>query len=587
MSGNPPERRCWTAPEAALLLAALASPAWLLAAILRLGVDTPYMDQWEVEPLFAHLRAGSLSLSDLLALQNESRMVVPRLVFLALGVPTGWNLRLEMLPGFALACFNAAALYRLDRGALGGPRVGALGRLALSSFLLFGPIQYENWFWGHQVAIFIPVSCLLGTLLVARGQAGPGVKIGFAAALALVATFSFANGMLLWLLAPAALLLDPAGSTLRKRKYAALWCALAILALGVYFGGYARPENQHGMGEAPILDVPLYFLALLGSPLGQGVGWTGFEASVGFGAAAVALFAGAAALLLRLRFDAALLAGGAPFLLLGAYSLVTAAAPTAGRSGSGLAFALSPRYATNAVLLSVSLVHLLGLLLPAAAREGTLRLTPARAAGVAAALATAALFAGFLTSSRAMLRAENWRVRRLEGRACLAFLDIAPNETILRTHVYPDLEVLRERAREADRLGLLRPALVRPEALPHLLGGAADRASGSFHQASPEGDAVRCGGKALLPRRGEPADGVLVGFIGGDGLPRVLAVAQTSKIRVTIDPPTADFRRHEEWECRIPQASIPPEIRNLRAWAYDAVEGRAFPLPGAPAVPRR
>jgi hypothetical protein len=546
------------------------------------------MDQWEVAPLLVKAHEGTLSSADLLAQQNESRILFPRLLFLGVAGITGWNARAEMLLPFLMACGSAAAIWRLDRTAAGGSRAASLGRLALASLLLFGPIQYENWFWGHQAVVFAPVACLLGLLLVARGGLGPRGRVAAAAALALVATFSFASGALLWVLGALALLLAMPAALLPRRTLALAWGTAAAAALAVYAVGYHRPPAQPAPNEAPggVLDLPSYFLALLGSPLGQGIGHAGVGASAAAGAVLLALLGAAAAFILRRRSDAALLGRTWPFLLLAAYSLGTAALTTFGRGGNGTWQALSPRYATASVLLPVSLVFLLPAVLAEAATGGRCSLTPARAAALGAALATAAVFAHLLASSRAMLRAENWRVRRLEARAALAFLDVAPDEPCLTVNVYPDLALLRERAHAVDALGLLRPALVRPGDLPRLLAGAPDPSCGFFNDCSPRGDAVRCSGKARLPGRGEPPDAVLVGCIGEDGAPRVLALAQAVKIRVTsLPPPTADFWRQEDWECRIPLAAIPAGTRALRAWAYDALEGRAIPLPGAPALP--
>ena len=52
-------------------------------------------------------------------------------------------------------------------------------------------------------------------------------------------------------------------------------------------------------------------------------------------------------------------------------------------------------------------------------------------------------------------------------------------------------------------------------------------------------------------------------------------------------PPSADFERTTEWECRVPLDAVPPSVRVLRAWAYDTETGRGTLLPGTAAIPGR
>ena len=591
MSEPAEERPAWNRWELLLLALALLPPAYLLRTILRLGVDTPYMDQWETAALFANWSDGTLGFGDLWAQQNESRMVFPRLLFLGLGLATGWNVVAEMIPAFLLAAFASWAIGTLDRRVLGGPRAATLGRLAFANLLLFGPIQYENWLWGHQAVVFVPPACLLGGFLVASSRRGTGPRWIAAGALALVATFSFANGMLLWLLLPLALLSGDEPDPRARRRRAAIWTSVAVASIAIYMAGYVKPEAQPGFLET--LRHPLraaqYMAVLLGSPLAQGIGHTGIEAATAIGVAGMLLAVAVLEIGRGSGFrDPEWRARTLPWFLLFGYALGTALITTVGRSGFDVPHALSPRYATVSAIFWAALAYMGAAAAPVAVRTRALGLTGTRLAAAAAGLAAVAVFCHVLATRVAILRSENWRVRRLEARACLAFVEVAPNERFLAVNCYPDVAKLRERAAAVDRLGLLRPAIVKPDALPSILGAAPDAAFGAFNAFAPAGDAIGCRGTAVLPGRGEPPDAILVGWLDEGGARGVVAVAQSGKRRLSNrEPPTADFERTTEWECRVPLASIPASVRALRAWAYDTETGRATLLPGTAAIPGR
>src|SRR5262245_50679210 len=104
-------------------LSVVLLPAGLLAwTILAYGVNVPFWDQWVVGGLVVQAFDGTLSLRDLVAQQNESRLVFPRLLFLGLAYLTGYDVRYEMWGSFCLACLVVYNVYRLGQLTLGGPR---------------------------------------------------------------------------------------------------------------------------------------------------------------------------------------------------------------------------------------------------------------------------------------------------------------------------------------------------------------------------------------------------------------------------------------------------------------------------------
>ncbi|GAB4292142.1 MAG: hypothetical protein Fur0025_27660 [Oscillatoriaceae cyanobacterium] len=179
------------------------------------SVNVPFGDQWDNAAVVINkFSEGTLSFSDLIAQHNESRKFFPRLIFLGLAYLTNWNVRYEMLLIFILACIVSVNIFWLIRHTVQKPGflpsfrfmainietnpVSLLALAFLANLLIFSPIQYENWLWGIQVVVFIPIVCITTSLVIAYSQLNPISKFTLCGFLATFSTFSYANGLLCW-----------------------------------------------------------------------------------------------------------------------------------------------------------------------------------------------------------------------------------------------------------------------------------------------------------------------------------------------------------------------------------------------------
>jgi hypothetical protein len=131
---------------------------------------------------------------------------------------------------------------------------------------------------------------------------------------------------------------------------------------------------------------------------------------------------------------------------------------------------------------------------------------------------------------------------------------------------------MRERAESLDRMGYLRPPLVK-EGLMRTLDAGGTCAEGSLKLLSAEGGTVIAEGTARLPRRGgEPADAVVLAY------GRTLA-DQTLYALAVND--AAGGRDDPSWHKTLPTGALPagPGIE-ITAWAFDAEEGKAYRVCG-------
>ena len=175
-----------------------------------------------------------------------------------------------------------------------------------------------------------------------------------AALLGVVATYSFANGMLFW---PIGLWVLWVVTTPGERRAgrAGLWVLAGVLVTVSYYWHYEKPAEHPPL--TLVFTMPLaysaYVLKYLGTMCAQ---WSDGRFALVFGLAGVLGLALVARILLR--FKRVGMKALAPYLGMGAYSFGSALATGLGRVGFGSDQALSSRYCTTTVPLWGSLVVL-------------------------------------------------------------------------------------------------------------------------------------------------------------------------------------------------------------------------------------
>ena len=334
-------------PRAArlLLLAAAVPPAALALLVYFWGVDLPYWDQWALVPLLEKDAAGNLGLGDLWRPHNEHRLFFPRLAMIAMARLSGWNIRWELAANVLLAAATFAVAIRMYRRH--DPR-RALPLSMFASLLIFNPSQWENWSWGWGMQIFLNTAAVLAGLgLLAYGRRGTA-QLAAAAALGLVATFSFATGLFFWLVAYPLVLLDRQG----RRARAVIWTAVTLAVWGLYFYRFDAAAGSP-------LDLDLETLKLYGGYVSLYVGapiffFNGYLALYG-GFLALVAFAACGLLVLR----RAVWRPALPWICVSLYAIASALLTGAGRLDFGLLQALSSRYVTISSLFWLGFAGLL------------------------------------------------------------------------------------------------------------------------------------------------------------------------------------------------------------------------------------
>ena len=576
----------------------LAPPAALAALIFHYSTNVPLWDQWEpdITGMFEKYSAGHLTFADLLAQHNETRPFFPRLLFFVLGELTHWNVRYEMAATWIAACLVALMVWRLGAPTHQGRPIVRLAVLFLSSLLIFSPAYYEAWLRGDCLPDFIPLACITGGLLVARLQVSRATRLLACAALATVSTYSFANGVLAWIvLFPALLHWDGQEGLRRKGWVAGWWAAGFAVNEAVYFYGYHKPVQHHpvlelwlGCLEQPLRTVQ-FFLSFLGAPLAGGTGYPQTAATL-IGLVLVALFFGACVLILRSRADRDLVGQTLPWLVIGGYTVLSAGLVTSTRPGQfGLAEAINPRYGMFAMPLAVSVIHLAPLL----TLEWLGRNPASRPRQWLVRIGLGLPAAGLCVLHALAFPAGTWAMRstweyRVLGKSCLAFINVIPEQRNIAELLCPNYDTVKRTASSLRKLGLLIPPpfteyptnLFRDQLPP------GDQLLGRLEFSRRIGDTdILLTGWAVSPSRKREADGVLLTWEKEGGEPRLFGLVgdrmQRGDLEILLGK---EPYYYAGWVKMCSLTNLPKASLVLRAWGYDVERQKAFPLDGAETV---
>jgi hypothetical protein len=567
----------------ALLIALCVLPAiGALYMMCAHWVPVPYWDEWDSpgQQLAACYR-GTLRFADLFSQHNESRSFFPRLLYLAIYLPAGWDVRIGMTVAFALVCAGSVGLYRILRGT--NPSSGAVPFVfAAMNFLLFSPRQYENFLHAVMIEAFAPVCALIFALLINLSDRSLKAKTLANAALAFIATYTFANGMLLWLLA------FPLERTrVRDARTRIFWrmayVLIAAASLVAYFISYRHPPLSPPF-VSPIAQLPAllhFYLVWLGSL---------------FSAGAPGL-CGAVALLLFLALAAAAISQirrtGAwrmhyPWLMLGSYTLISGCVVAVGRLGFDYSMAGDVRYTASTAFLYIALIGL-GFSVSAHRKSRPLMRRIAVPAAIVALMVLGTLWAITFKKERSLL--QTLTAARQHCLLVLRWSEAIPrNPEIALLSPYPVEDVLST-IRTLAANDALRPRLVSPK-LVHAVNERpnADAASaGNLDAARLESaNQLTFQGWAPVPVQDRPADCVVLAFETAGGVSELFCVVKTGGTRPDVAQHFGiDALRHSGFSGRVNATNLPPGDLTLRACAVDLQNERAFPIANAVSLQRQ
>ena len=232
---DPPDSRLSVVLSYAILLAGIGAGIASAYIIVTTYSPLPHWDEWA---LFDHLATGNATLSWLWAQHNEHRILVPKIFFL-IDVYSFRGTQAFLLTSIFAVQLLQIALLSFSLWTLGGMRGSAWrAGTGLIAYCILCPTQQENLIWGFQLQFVIPAAmATLSTLTLLLYHRKPRLwLLALSIFAATLATWSLANGMLLWpLLLLAALLLG------MRRSVLLVIALFAAGNIGLYLYRYHRP----------------------------------------------------------------------------------------------------------------------------------------------------------------------------------------------------------------------------------------------------------------------------------------------------------------------------------------------------------
>lgn len=567
----------WEAIAALGVVAILA--LGIVFLILRYAVGIPMLDDWEMVAIVTNAHSGGLTFTDLIEQQQEARPLFPKLIFIAFSFGKHWDGRAEMLLSVLICSLTALGIYRL-LGRSGVSRPARLIAFLLSAFLIFSPAQHEIWLLASGFPSFLPALCIVWGALVAPSSRSLVAKFWICLGLAVVASFSLANGLLAWgLTFPLFFVAEPERPRWRWLGY---WLLTAAACAGFYFWHFQpRPDLPAFAPQKTFLEYWQYVAGFVGSGLGRSGNEHPQAFSIAIGTVLLFGYGCAAAHIIFRRHDRAWLGRGLPWIALGGYSLGSGCLAALGRIAWGAAQALESRYVAFSIYLAISVIGLAAIYWSEDRRRSVghgRRLTGfACAAFLAATCFTLESLCAI--DSIAFFRIRSAAARL--GQSAILFAPVLDTSETIKAVNYPGPDWARKNAETLDRLHLLRTPLVRTTEIARLRHTDADgrTAAGWCDGLTTGGDDRRTAwGWAAFPARNRPADAVVLAFANEQG--DWVAFAHSDAILERPDVARTLGSAEQLWSgWRVVfRGDAVPKGAELSAWAVDAKEAKLYRL---------
>ena len=546
-------------------LSIIIPPLILGFLVWRFGVNIPFADQWETPGrLVIEASQDKLTWQQLIRQHNESKTLFPNLLFLSLAKLTGWNTRYEMLITFLLACLVSFNIYRLGKITIDSDWQRWIC-FSWANLLIFSPTQSENWLWGFQGITFISIVAITTSLVVIFSDAAWITKIGVSSALSAIATFSFANGILCWIIIFPSLWFKSIRDKVRKTWVIFGWLIACSTTVSIYLYDYQRPSDLPSVTQIFTRPVSAfsYYTALLGSPLFP----KDLLASQITGAVLAAIFIffcyfSAKRIEVTNKFI--------PWLSIGFYALLSAGLTTAGRMSLGIETALSSRYITFATYLTISLIYLFTLAINLR-QNHWLKIT----AGLLAIVFSITYKNNFVAGIDTMARSY---YQRVYGKTCLLAIATIKDRECIARQIHPDPNKILPRVKKLDRLGLLQPPLI--ENIDwHKEEGLENSYLGECTVSRDENGSYTASGWTFASDFNHWADAIILAYRLPNRARTAIAIAelhvQSQDIfNLLIAPANTKLT----WKVSVPAGEISSGSVLISAWAFDTNKAIAYRL---------
>jgi hypothetical protein len=559
-------------------------PLWLISTR---GVDFPAGDPWDCYGRFLlKVINHQATLADWAAQNNDHRILMPRVIFLALNYQH-WSEIRGMLAAWIIVVLTSLGLLRLIF--LTRPKnPSVLGIIALwfvCNLLLFCPQQYENWLSDMGIANVLPMFFTMGAMLVATSQMAMRPKFILASILCAASQFSSGNGIVAWaMVGPLLILAGPIG--ISRKRTALLWIAAAVVSTALYLFGYIIVFDSVPVGVKALHGEARFFFGFLGNVAAwDTVAYQPAVNSMEFAAILLALYLAAIACGVKAcrNGNAVFQKKYLPLLMLAIYSIGSGALGALRRSepnDGGLAV-LFPRYVTFSIYLAVAVAGLVPLMIENLRIHRFL-------GGVLNSIAFLGLIAIVLAGFPAAFeQSETQAVNLRQSVAALYFRHSFPHNSLLDPpFFFQKYDRLDEIAVVDDlaRAGRIQLPEFDPKHLERFSGNsfvAKGKIEGNIKQGT---DRWTVWGYALNDSKQKPADAVFLAYSISGSPPIIFTQGVMGKARVALAEKLGNTNyRNCGWSAVVTPGMIPTDSGAIRIsiWAADIESKTLTEIPGS------
>lgn len=568
-----------------------ASPAgMILFLILRYAVNFHYWDEWseDIAGLFVKGFGHQITFADLVAKHNEHRILIPRLILLAINPITHWNNIANQVVAWLIVCATSLLILRLIHRT--HPPGHPLVLWFLCNVMIFTPAQWENWLWGMSLENFSPAFFIFAAFVVALSKWEFRVRLILCILLAAAATYSSGNGILAWPLVGALLAWSQSRPEwTAKIKWMVLWIvatAVIILLYRIQIPG--APDNTGKWDTFNRDQILPYNLAFMGNAFAYAADWNWKISSMGCGSVMLLLLAAVTVhffylwRLGRVEVCRRML----PWLMVAGYGIFSGLIASFYRAGAGAPQALQSRYVSFSLYLPVGLI----LLLPMSGEE--LRKTFSRhfSRVWSAAPALAAILLLLIQCSTLSHAFENFREVHMQfrrGKGTLLLLMVAPRNPQRAELGLPDDPQAFANAKALSEHGYIDPPLILSRNANLILrvndDTEADVLGYMEHIRTMADGHSLATGWAVYPNTGHVADSVFLTYENAQHESIIFAAARMLGVRQDVAASLGNPNfAWCGWEAEFQSQQIDPNLEETKitAWSLDVDTGKATKLDG-------
>ncbi|OIP71235.1 MAG: hypothetical protein AUK43_06750 [Oscillatoriales cyanobacterium CG2_30_40_61] len=551
--------------------------------IICFGVNVPFYDQWVLPALFEKIATGTLQFKDLFELHNNHRILFPRLIFIALGFISSWNIKLELFFSLGLAILTFILLYKISANSCKNQNYFFDFTNLLTALIFFSLAQSENWLWGFQIAIFLINFCvIISCFILTQNQIKPKQKLLLAAIPCGIASFSSAQGLMSWLaLIPSVLVLTTEVN--QRKKYLIFWITLFLLSSLIYSIGYTQePKTINLSLLEKLLALIQFFFNLIAAPLTNS---QNFSICIGIIIVLNFIILGSYCLI-NLKNKNYLIKLCSPWFSIGIFSILCSILITLGRYSYGANYAIyTSRYTSHSLLLIIAVIQVWFIIISAGNffhRNYYPKLIYSFVGGILVCLIV-------VKSEIAIAQAQTDIINKQRGETCLEIINYLEDSKFFKTHHERCLLRLSKTTWWIqDGVKKLQSVNLRNWENKITFKTESEQVYGyiDFPLSSDQPlklkpqDSVTLKGWAIFPQQQKQPQ--LVFFSRGNQrsfFAQANVGLNSPDIAQVLDSPLYD---HGRWEVTIPAVQLHHDGRNttIKAWVYNPDGNEFIPLKG-------